>query len=82
MKKCKNVIDIFTHALKILEEKPLFYQQCKRHDQSILSLLRKIYGTEIIPDETFFKHSIEVHPLCWDDPVSLEFPFHARRIRK
>lgn len=82
MKKCKNVIDIFTHALKILEEKPIFYQQCKRHDQSILSVLRKIYGTEIIPDETFFKHSIEVHPLCWDDPVSLEFPFHARRIRK
>jgi len=81
MKKCKNVINIFSHALKILKEQPLFYQQCKRHDQSILSVLRKMHGSEVIPDETYFKHKIEAHPLGWDDPISLQYPFHARRHR-
>ena len=38
-----------------------------RHDQSILSLLSKIYGAEILKDETalnddFSKDEIEIHP--------------------
>ena len=45
-----------------------------RHDQSILSLVRKKYGSIILQDETWFKD--------FGSKESLEFPFWATRIRK
>tara|TARA_B110000208_G_C11775468_1_gene431865 strand:+ start:409 stop:1140 length:732 start_codon:yes stop_codon:yes gene_type:complete len=81
MRKCKNVIDIFTNSLNLLNDKPDFFKNCKRNDQSILSVIRKIHGTELLPDETFFKESTKLHPLGWDDPFSKQFPFHAKRNR-
>ena len=45
-----------------------------RHDQSILSLVRKKYGSIILQDETWFKP--------FGSKESLKFPFWATRIRK
>jgi hypothetical protein len=42
-----------------------------RHDQSIFSLLRKLNGSLIIPDETFFTD--------WEK--NKEFPIHIKRIK-
>jgi len=42
-----------------------------RHDQSIFSLLRKIHGSLIIRQETFFND--------WDN--NTHFPIHAKRLR-
>ena len=44
-----------------------------RHDQSILSLLRKIHGSIVVPDETYFQP--------FGSKYSLQFPFWATRIR-
>jgi hypothetical protein len=44
-----------------------------RHDQSIFSLIRKKYGTEIIQDETFFDN--------WDFNTIKTYPILARRFR-
>ncbi len=41
-----------------------------RHDQSIFSILRKIYGSIILPNETYHTN--------WDD--NLHIPIHARRL--
>ena len=57
MRKCKNVMDIFTDCLNVVNDRPDFFKNCKRHDQSILSVIRKIRGTELLPDETYFKES-------------------------
>ena len=81
MKKCENVIKIFRKMLDILYEKPHFFTDSKRHDQSILSIVMKIYGTESIPDETYFNHSTIYHPLGWNDPLAKLYPFHAKRNR-
>ena len=82
MEKCKNVMNIFADTLHVLHQHPDFYKNCKRHDQSILSVIRKIYGTELMPDETYFKESTKLHPLGWNDPFSKQFPFHAKRNRR
>ena len=42
-----------------------------RHDQSIFSVLRKIHGSIVIPDETYF--------IDWNDGKS--FPFWAKRTK-
>lgn len=42
-----------------------------RHDQSVFSLLRKVEGSIILPDETFHTN--------WD--ANTHIPIHARRIR-
>jgi hypothetical protein len=42
-----------------------------RNDQSIFSLMRKLAGTLILPDETWFKD--------WD--AGADYPIHARRFR-
>jgi hypothetical protein len=68
MRKCDHVLKIFQKVYELcqkdnyhfLDDSPSLVMNCStfkehRHDQSILSLLRKIYGTEIIPDETYFK---------------------------
>ena len=82
MRKCKNVMDIFTDCLNVVNDRPDFFKNCKRHDQSILSVIRKIRGTELLPDETYFKESTKIHPLGWNDPFSKHFPFHAKRNRR
>ena len=81
MRKCKNVMDIFTNALNVLNNRPEFYKKCRGNDQSILSVIRKIHCTELLPDEIFFCGSTEIHPLGWYDPFSKQFSFHARRYR-
>lgn len=45
--------------------------QDHRHDQSIFSVLRKIHGSIVIPDETYFND--------WSDGTS--FPFWAKRTK-
>lgn len=82
MRKCKNVMEIFTDCLNVINDRPDFFKNCKRHDQSILSVIRKIRGTELLPDETYFKESTKIHPLGWNDPFSKHFPFHAKRNRR
>ena len=82
MKKCNNVATIFDTMMDITHKKPEFFMKCKRHDQSILSIVRKINGTELLPDETYFKKRIPSHPLGWNDPVAKLYPFHARRFRR
>lgn len=68
LRKCENAIRIIQKTLETAiqdnyhlvddspskEPNPVGFQQ-HRHDQSIFSLVRKMYGTEVIPDETYFK---------------------------
>jgi hypothetical protein len=51
------------------EEHPEFSEN--RHDQSIFSILRKLHGSIVIPDETYF--------VDWNDGNS--FPFWAKRTK-
>jgi hypothetical protein len=44
-----------------------------RHDQSIFSLIRKKYGTEIIQDETWFNN--------WDFNNIKDYPILAKRLK-
>lgn len=44
-----------------------------RHDQSIFSLIRKKYGTEIISDETYYTN--------WDFNIIKNYPILSTRIR-
>ena len=65
MQKCNNVIKIFNDSLEIIrkdhkiitdyynnQQNNIFIEN--RHDQSILSIIRKKYGSIVIPDETYF----------------------------
>jgi hypothetical protein len=66
MKKCDNVMNIFNKFFKIINQDQKLItdhynkiNQIKefidnRHDQSILSVIRKLYGSVIIPDETWY----------------------------
>lgn len=67
LRKCENTTKLVSEwydtccIYNLLDDSPsslkndeLFIEH--RHDQSIFSLLRKKYGTEIIPDETFFSN--------------------------
>jgi hypothetical protein len=66
MKKCNNVMNIFNKFFEIIDfDQKLItdhynkQDQIKefidnRHDQSILSVIRKIYGSVVIPDETWY----------------------------
>jgi len=68
MKKCKNVLDIFNEFFKIVDidhklitdhynknnQQKIFIDN--RHDQSILSVIRKQKNTIIISDETWYKN--------------------------
>ncbi len=42
-----------------------------RHDQSVFSILRKMNGSLILDDETYFED--------WDE--NREFPIHTKRLR-
>jgi hypothetical protein len=65
MKKCENVINIFDNVMNIIESDIYLisdkynslqsnYFKDNRHDQSILSTIRKKYNTIIVPEETCF----------------------------
>ena len=64
MQKCEDVINIFKDCLDKIRKDPLIITNhynknqrlCfidNRHDQSILSVARKIHGSIVIPDETY-----------------------------
>ena len=86
IKKCQHTQTILDAAMRILAENPYIitdrgYDASQqdtefrenRHDQSILSLLRKKYGAVVYPDETY----CETQP-----PFRPEFPFWATRWRQ
>jgi hypothetical protein len=66
MKKCEHVINIYNKFFDVIDtDKKLitdYYNKINqsdefidnRHDQSILSVIRKIYGTVVLPDETWY----------------------------
>ncbi|MBP8080833.1 MAG: hypothetical protein KAY12_01645 [Arenimonas sp.] len=60
---------LFDNSPTVAPNEPSFAEH--RNDQSIFSLKRKLAGTLIIPDETWFED--------WDDGA--DFPIHARRFR-
>jgi hypothetical protein len=53
-------------------EDPTF--KAHRHDQSILSLLRKKYGCVLIPDDETWDEN-------WNSEFIMSKPFHAKRLR-
>lgn len=85
MKKCQKMIKIIDECIKVLQTDHLlvtdYYNktnQCdcfidNRHDQSILSLVRKKYGSIILNEETWFQPFGNSH--------SLKFPFWTTRKR-
>ncbi len=85
IKNNENARNIFTKALQCLHDNPLLFtnhynnnnqESCfndNRHDQSVLSLLRKIYGSILLKDESWFT------PFGNDE--SLQYPFWAVRKR-
>lgn len=83
MKKCDHVINLFTKCLQIIDSDhnlitdyynnidqiPEFIDN--RHDQSILSVLVKLHGSVVIPNETWFKD--------FNCPAAQNIPFLATR---
>ncbi len=83
-KRCDHTALILSEFHKLLAANPLiitdYYNHAQdsffidhRHDQSILSVLRKKYGSALIKDETYFRN--------FGCPESLNSPFWATRIR-
>ena len=53
-----------------------------RHDQSIWSVLRKVYGScSLDVDESFFYYVKEKGKINYDDPDKWKYPFWATRIK-
>ena len=84
MKKNINLINIFNLNEKLLHDNYLlitdYYNKNQpkefidnRHDQSILSIIRKIHGSIILNDETWFGHNL------FGNQESLKYPFWATR---
>jgi hypothetical protein len=85
-RKCANSINIVSAWLNALHANPLLFtdhynknNQCEmfidnRHDQSVCSVLCKLYKSIILEDETYFEDGFG----C---PKSLKCPFWATRIR-
>ena len=83
-KRCEHTALILSEFRKLLVKNPLIitdeyngaqasYFIDHRHDQSILSILRKKHGSALIQDETYFRN--------FGCPESLRSPFWATRIR-
>jgi len=63
---------LIDNSLSANGEDPTF--RAHRHDQSLLSLLRKKYGSVVVPqDETWDER--------WDTEYIMSKPFHAKRLR-
>ena len=85
-RKCANSINIVSAWLNALHANSLLFtdhynknKQCEifidnRHDQSVCSVLCKLYKTIILEDETYFEDG-------FGSPKSLKCPFWATRIR-
>ena len=84
MKKNNNLIKMNDSWLKVVYDNPLLFTDHynkkqadffidNRHEQSIFSLIRKIHGSIILGDETYF--------VPFGNKESLIFPFWATRIR-
>ena len=83
MKNNYNSMNIIDECINVLRTDHLLVtdhynklNQCSefidnRHDQSILSLVRKKYGSIILPDETYFQP--------FRNKESLKYPFWATR---
>ena len=82
MQKCDAVINIFKNCLDKIRKDPLIItdhynrnqRKCfidNRHDQSILSVARKIHGSIVIPDETY--------SLDFNSETMQKIPFLATR---
>lgn len=66
LRKCKHATQLLDEWYQVLFQQPLLFTDdlvrsrqhprylTHRHDQSIFSVIRKTYGTEIIADETYF----------------------------
>lgn len=62
---------LITDTYNKISQSPVFVDH--RHDQSILSIVRKIHGSVVVPDETYF--------VPFGSNISLNFPIWATRIR-
>jgi hypothetical protein len=83
MKKCKHLYKILEEFENVLINKPDYftdkynrnqnkYFKDNRHDQSVASIVKKLYGTVVIPtDETYFKD--------FNSEEASRFPFWAKR---
>jgi hypothetical protein len=85
MKKNNKLINIINNYYKLLYTNPLLFTDYynnnqqpyfidNRHDQSIFSILRKIYGSIILNDETWFQP--------FGSNYSLAYPFWGTRRRE
>lgn len=85
MKKNKHLINIINLESKVLYDNPLLFTdhynkkqadffKDNRHEQSIFSLIRKIHGSIILDDETWFK--------IWSCQKAKKMPFLAKRQRR
>ncbi len=86
MKNHNNIMNIVDECINVLRSDHLLItdhynqlNQCSefidnRHDQSILSLSRKKYGSIILSDETWFTP--------FGNKESMDYPFWATRIKK
>ena len=85
MKKNEKLMKIIDECFNALTTNPLLftdeynhqnqesYFRDNRHDQSIFSIIRKIHGSIVLGDETFFQP--------FGNDVSLQYPFWATRKR-
>jgi len=90
MKKNNHLIKVLDTWSKLINNNPLLitdyytynnqeeYFKDNRHDQSLLSVIRKIEGSIILQDETYFGSNIESYI---NDPYALQYPFWATRIK-
>nr|VFJ63128.1 MAG: hypothetical protein BECKFW1821A_GA0114235_11423 [Candidatus Kentron sp. FW] len=81
LKKCRYAVMLIDKWLSTLYDEPvLFTDHCysenhhgefvaHRHDQSIFSIIRKLHGSVVIPDETYYED--------WSDGAGV--PFLAKR---
>jgi len=84
IKKCAHSVDLIDTWMKAVYDHAEMFTDCyndkqaqyfrdNRHEQSVFSVLRKIKGSIVIPDETWFEP--------FGTPKSLKYPIWATRIR-
>lgn len=84
MKKCSHLEKIIDVWFKTVYDWPEMFTDCynsnqpscfkdHRHEQSVLSVIRKIYGSLVLDDETYFTP--------FGSQKSLKYPFWATRIK-
>lgn len=94
MRKCSHVEKLINIWLKAVYENVLMftdnynndqnsYFKDNRHEQSVFSVIRKLHGSVIIPDETWFRPADRSYAPygAFGEERSLIYPFWATRIR-